>query len=91
MNTYKQLVLQMLLEGKPVTNLSVQHRTGCTRLSSVIYELRRQGHKIEMRYVQTTTLQGNPNRYGMYFLKDENGGTVIDVSPLEKNKNKTEQ
>lgn len=91
MNTYKQLVLKMLLEGRAVTNLSVQHATGCTRLSSVIYCLREQGHVIETKYVNATTLQGKPTRYGMYFLKNENSETVIDASPLEKSKNKTEQ
>ena len=65
------MVLDWLKEGKVMTNWVAFREFGITRLSSVIHNLRGQGHKIVMEMVEGTDRWGNDVRYGEYHLEKE--------------------
>lgn len=51
--TQRQMILIALQMGARVTPLVALRRFGCMRLGARIYELKRQGHKIESRMRET--------------------------------------
>ena len=53
---------------------------GATRLSAIIFDLRKQGYDIEMEWCEGTDRFGNPMRYGRYYLRNspvDNGENVL--------------
>lgn len=66
-----KMVLEWLKEGKAITSWIAFREFGITRLSSVIYNLRRQGNPISMTMLEGTDRWGNDVRYGEYRLKGE--------------------
>lgn len=60
----KLIILELLEAGTPVTPMMALNRCGCFRLASVIYRLRKDGHKIK-----TVTIENHTgNKYASYML-----------------------
>ncbi len=64
--TQTQNVLNCLLEGNTITSFEAFENFGITRLSSIIYSLRKRGYDIETVYDVTT--KGKRTKYGIYRL-----------------------
>lgn len=57
MNSHTKCVLAYMKEHGSITSLEAIKEFGCTRLSAIIFLLKRQGHPI------TTTIEKSKNRY----------------------------
>ena len=64
-------VLSELKAGNEVTNNSMWHKYGITRLSSIIYELRGKGYNIHAIMTDGKTRFGDSTKYAKYFLGKE--------------------
>lgn len=69
MNTKSQTeeILARLKTGKAVSPLEALERFGCFRLGGRIYDLKKQGHKIE-----TIIVEKNGKRFASYRLEKQN-------------------
>lgn len=56
--TQYNVVLDHLKEGKELSQLEATKKYGILRLGAIIFNLRRDGHKI------STKMESKPNRYG---------------------------
>ena len=65
----KWIVQHLQLLGS-ITSMKAFQTYGITRLSGRIYELRKQGHKIMARVIQTENTDGNMVRYNEYYLSE---------------------
>lgn len=73
-------VLQWLQTGAGISSMDAIKQFGATRLSAIIFNLRKRGHVIEMVWCEGTDRFGNPMRFGRYYLRDspvDNGGNVL--------------
>lgn len=64
-------VREWLESGKTLTSNEAWSRWGITRLSAIIFRLRRQGYDISTSIVDTENRYGEPVRYGSYKLEKE--------------------
>lgn len=64
----EQVILNHLLKHKTITSMEAIETYGFTRLSAVIFNLRKSGVKIGMVWEQGTNRFGNPIKWGKYFL-----------------------
>jgi len=55
MSTQNQTILEMLREGRQVTQIDALQRVGCFRLAARIFDLRNQGHNILTVPIHTGT------------------------------------
>jgi len=72
-------VLNHLREKGSITSMEAIECYGATRLSSIIFSLRKRGHDIETIPTGTTDRYGHAVNYAKYVLKDdceESGETV---------------
>ena len=53
---------------------------GATRLSAIIFNLRKQGHDIETVMVEGTTRYGTPTQYAKYIYRGEKNGRASSIS-----------
>jgi hypothetical protein len=58
-----------LLEHKEITSLQAFTLYGATRLSSIIFRLRKQGYNIDTEMKHYTTMDGETYNYGVYHLR----------------------
>ena len=65
-------VLDHMRRHGSITSMEAIESYGATRLSGLIYELKRQGHAIETRMQTGKNRFGGTCTYARYFLKDEN-------------------
>jgi len=72
MTTLRNKVLQHLQEHGVITSIEAIQLYGATRLSSIIFDLRKQGYNIETIMCDGTTRYGNHCKYGVYKYKGEN-------------------
>lgn len=63
-------VLQWLQSHASISSMEAINNFGATRLSAIIFNLRKRGHNIEMEWCEGRDHFGHPMRYGRYFLKD---------------------
>ena len=61
-------VLEHLKACGHITSLEAIELFGATRLSAIIYNLRKQGYDIKTEYIQFTDRYGNESKYGEYIL-----------------------
>ena len=72
MTTQKQMVLDYMREFGSITPLDGFRDLGITRLSSVVFDLREEGHDIKADIELGRSRFGNTTRYARYsFGKDE--------------------
>lgn len=67
--SHRRKVLEHLMTGKSITPQEAWHRYGCYRLGARIYDLRKQGYKIE------NINKHKSERFAEYLLKKENENT----------------
>lgn len=66
--TKLQKVLEHLQENGAITSIEAIDLYGATRLSAIIYNLRKKGYIIETKMLETIDRYGNPCHYGRYIL-----------------------
>ncbi len=73
-------VLQWLQTGAGISSMEAIKQFGATRLSAIIFNLRKRGHDIETVMVDGRDRFGNPTRYARYYLRDspsQDGGKEL--------------
>lgn len=68
--TKTDAVLQWLKTHASISSMEAIENFGATRLSAIIFQLRRKGYKIETVWDVTTDRFGNRCRFGRYYMKD---------------------
>lgn len=68
--TKKDKVLEHLNKYKSITSLEAIDKYGATRLSSIIFKLRKKGYNIVTEPVEYIDRYGNKTYYGKYILLD---------------------
>ena len=68
--TQRQMVF-MHLQQWDITSMEAFERYGATRLSAIIYDLKKQGHNIVTIMEEGVNRYGEPTRYARYHLIKE--------------------
>ena len=71
MKTQKDYVLEHLERGWSITSLEAWDKYGISRLSDIVYKLRKEGYNIETEMVEGRTKMGADAIYGTYRLIKE--------------------
>lgn len=71
METQKDIVLKYLKEHKKITILEAIYQLGVTRLSAIIYNLKKDGVNIETRTKLIKAKNGRKTSVAEYILEDE--------------------
>ncbi len=69
-NSQMSLILGHLQSGKEITPLEAISLYGCYRLGAIIFELKREGHKIETRIERYIKDTGRRGIYAVYRLEE---------------------
>ncbi len=64
-----KLILEWLKSGRSISSQVAFEQFGATRLSSVIFKLRKKGYNIDTEMVQAKDRYGNMVRYANYYLE----------------------
>lgn len=77
--TQQQAVLDWLKTGTGISSMDAFKALGVTRLSAVVFNLRKKGYNIESEEIETTTRFGSRVRIARYYLKDpvDSGENVL--------------
>jgi hypothetical protein len=77
--TQQQAVLDWLKTGTGISSMDAFKALGVTRLSAVIFNLRKKGYNIESEEIETTTRFGSRVKIARYYLKDpvDSGDDVL--------------
>lgn len=68
--TQRQMVLMHLYE-RDITSMEAFEMYGATRLSAIIFDLKKKGHNIVTIMVEGVNRYGEPTRYARYHLIKE--------------------
>lgn len=68
--TKTQAVLDWLKTGAGITSMEAIKNFGATRLSAIIFNLRKRGYDIEAVTCEGTDRFGNPMRFARYYLRN---------------------
>lgn len=71
-----KVVLQHLQSGKELSQLEATEKYGILRLGAIIFNLRRDGHKITSRLEHKPNRYGNTSNYAVYKLIQEENNNV---------------
>ena len=63
-------VLQWLQTGASISSMEAIENFGATRLSAIIFNLKRKDYNIETVTCEGTDRFGNPMRFARYYLRD---------------------
>lgn len=63
-------VLQWLQTGAGISSMDAIKNFGATRLSAIIFNLRKRGYNIEAVTCEGTDRFGNPMRFARYYLRN---------------------
>lgn len=66
--TQIQMVLDVLKSGDSITSMEAFNEFGITRLSSIIYDLRKKGYEIASENIEITNRFGNKVQFARYRL-----------------------
>ena len=66
--TKLQKVLEHLQQNGTITSIEAIELYGATRLSDIIFNLRKRGYNIETKMIETIDRYGNPCHYGKYIF-----------------------
>ena len=69
MKTQKEEVLEYLKNNKKITILEAIYQLGVTRLSAVIYDLKKDGYNIETQMKLVKAKNGRKTSVAQYILK----------------------
>jgi hypothetical protein len=78
--TKTQAVLDWLKTGAGISSMDAIKQFGATRLSAIIFNLRKRGYNIETVMVDGRDRFGNPMRFARYYLRDspsQDGGNEL--------------
>ena len=78
--TKTQAVLDWLKTHASISSMEAIQNFGATRLSVIIFNLRKRGYNIETVMVDGRDRFGNQTRYARYYLRDspvDSGGNVL--------------
>ena len=78
--TKTQAVLDWLKTHASISSMEAIQSFGATRLSVIIFNLRKRGYNIETVKCEGTDRFGNPMRYARYYLRDsptQDGGNEL--------------
>lgn len=64
----KSDVLKYMQSHKGITSIQAIEKFGATRLSDIIYRLRKDGHKISVEMITTKNRYGHVTTYAKYSL-----------------------
>lgn len=67
--TQKQAVLEWLQTGAGITSMEAFRELGVTRLSAIIFNLRKDGHDIEGESIESVSRFGAKVKFTRYRLK----------------------
>ena len=68
--TKTQAVLDWLKTGAGISSMDAINNFGATRLSAIIFNLRKRGYDIEAVTCEGTDRFGNPMRFARYYLRN---------------------
>lgn len=71
--TKTQAVLQWLQTGSSISSMEAIQSFGATRLSAIIFNLRKKGYNIDAVTCEGTDKFGNPMRFARYYLRKSDG------------------
>lgn len=71
MRGQRAVVFKHLKEKGSITSMEAFQLYGATRLSAIIFDLRKAGHVIDTVYQETITRYGEHCRYAEYVMKKE--------------------
>ena len=77
--TQRDVVKEILTEGKSITSME-SFQLGITRLSAIIFDLRKQGMPIVTKQASTITRYGSATTFAVYKLLDETDLTEEEKS-----------
>ena len=69
--TQTQAVLDRLSSGRGITSMEAFNELGVTRLSAIIFSLRKKGYRIESETVESTNRCGEVVRFSRYSMVDD--------------------
>lgn len=78
--TKTQAVLDWLKTHASISSVEAIQNFGATRLSAIIFNLRKRGHVIDTVWCEGTDRFGNHMRFARYYLRDsksEDGGKEL--------------
>lgn len=78
MNKHKA-VLQWLQTGASISSMEAIQSFGATRLSAIIFNLRKRGYNIETVTCEGTDRFGNKMQFARYYLRDSHVGSGENV------------
>lgn len=64
-------ILKHLKTGESITSLEAFNKFGATRLSAIIFRLRKRGYKIKTDYIKEKNRYGSTVLIGKYYLPKE--------------------
>lgn len=70
-------ILRHMKENGSITSVEAISRYGATRLSSIIFNLRKAGHDIETVRMNTTDRYGHNVNYAKYVLHQDEGENAV--------------
>jgi hypothetical protein len=73
MATKTQKVLDYLLSGKSITSWDAIQKFHATRLSAIIFKLKKKGYPIASSLEYDIDKDGNPVKYSVYWMEKKNG------------------
>ena len=69
--TQQQAVLDWLKTGTGISSMDAFKALGVTRLSAVVFNLRKKGYNIESEEIEVTTRFGSRVKIARYYLKEQ--------------------
>lgn len=76
MNKTEKVLIHLIEKGS-ITSWEAILEYGATRLSAIIFNLRKRGMNIETMMVEFTDRFGDKSRYAKYILKEKNNDNKI--------------
>lgn len=61
-------VLKYMVEHNGISQIEASEKFGATRLSAIVFRLKKQGHNVDKRWHETVTRYGKRTRYAEYYL-----------------------
>lgn len=69
--TQREAILNVLKSGDSISSLEAFQEFGITRLSAIVFDLRRRGYRISGKDEETTNRFGGKVTFTRYFLEED--------------------
>lgn len=69
--TQREAILNVLKSGESITSFEAFSEFGITRLSAIVFDLRKKGYLISSEDIETTNRFGGKVRFSRYKLEDQ--------------------